>query len=112
MVKHAKRTIEDKIDFLMGLNKGVTLDCINPFLTQECIKVLNYLKNIGIVVCQTESKTYETIFQTQLELVPSKAGHAGYDTKGYRELSPAKIPEPVEGKVVSAHLNYVRRPIN
>lgn len=104
-----RRTIEDKITFIMVLNKGFTLDSINGALVKEGIQVLNYLDFIGILVCQTGNKTYETMFQTQLESSPSKARQNGYTQNGYRELSPAKIPKSLEGKVYSVHLNYTRR---
>src|SRR3989344_3119675 len=75
------------------------------------VRYRNYFNSSAALVAATDQATYERLFQTTLELVPSHAGFSGYTQAGYREpVHGQPLPELAD-IIRTAHLSYVRRPL-
>src|SRR3989344_2168720 len=100
------------VGFFMELNHNADPNKIRSrleLIAEGKTGYVNYLPNIGVLVCVTDKATYESISGIRLEKVERENQNIQdrYTTQGYREITSPTVPAALKNEVRAMHLNYV-----
>ncbi|MBI4142195.1 hypothetical protein HY484_04675 [Candidatus Woesearchaeota archaeon] len=103
-------TTKEPVSFMMRLEESVDKDNVTADLEKltKDIKVRSFLKEICLLVCETNQQTYEKIFGAKLKYTTRTVNEAvgrPQEISDYEEVQKAKIPDSLKGKVRYLELN-------